>query len=72
MPPSKSKKAKGNTLKAAVKGLFQKVIDGFSQRKSDQAKEPKAELRAPKKPYRVVELFAGVGGFRVGLENVLK
>lgn len=72
MPPSKSKKAKGNPLKAAVKGLFQKAIDAFTQRKSEQAKEPMAELKAPKKPYRVVELFAGVGGFRVGLEKVLK
>ena len=72
MPPSKSKKAQGNPLKAAVKDLFRKAIDAFTQRKSEQAKEPKAELKAPKKPYRVVELFAGVGGFRIGLEKVLK
>ena len=72
MPPSKSKKSKVSPVKSAFKGFFQKAIDALTQRKSEQAKEPKAELKAPKKPYRVVELFAGVGGFRIGLEKVLK
>lgn len=49
----------------------QKLFDSFMKKKADQAKEPKAVLRAPSKPYRVVELFAGVGGFRIGLEDVL-
>jgi DNA (cytosine-5)-methyltransferase 1 len=71
MPPSKSSKAKTNPLKLAFKGLLRKTFDAFKQRKSERSKEPKADLRAPKKPYRVVELFAGVGGFRVGLEKVL-
>ena len=71
MPPSKSKKAKVSLVKSAFTGFFQKAIDALTQRKSEQAKEPKAELKAPKKPYRVVELFAGVGGFRIGLEKVM-
>lgn len=71
MPPSKSKKTPSRHLKTFIDfGL--KVIDAFKIRKSEQAKEPKAVLKAPSKPYRVVELFAGVGGFRIGLESVLK
>ena len=71
MPPSKSKKSPSRPLKTFIDfGL--KVIDAFKIRKSEQAKEPKAVLKAPSKPYRVVELFAGVGGFRIGLESVLK
>ena len=72
MPLSKSKKTKGAPLKPIVKGLLTKVVDTFKPPKSAQTKEPKAELMAPTKPYRVVELFAGVGGFRVGLEKILK
>ena len=72
MPHPKSKKAKASPLKSAVKGFLQKALNAFTERKSEQAKEPKADLKAPKKPYRVVELFAGVGGFRVGLEKILK
>lgn len=41
-----------------------------SAKKSKAAKLPKAKL--PKSPLRVVELFAGVGGFRLGLEKVAK
>ncbi len=71
MPPSKSKKTPSRPLKTFIDfGL--KVINAFKIRKSEQAKEPKAVLKAPSKPYRVVELFAGVGGFRIGLESVLK
>ena len=40
------------------------------------AKKPKAvkplKAKLPKSPLRVVELFAGVGGFRLGLEKVAK
>ena len=72
MPPSKSKKTKTLSIKSAIKDLYQKAINVITKRKSEQAKEPKAALKAPTKPYRVVELFAGVGGFRIGLESVLK
>ena len=72
MPPSKSKKTKTLSIKSAIKDLYQKAINVITKRKSEQAKEPKAALKAPTKPYRVVELVAGVGGFRIGLESVLK
>ena len=71
MPPSKTKNTPSRTIKAALE-FAQKVIDSFKKRKSEQSKEPKAVLKAPRKPYKVVELFAGVGGFRIGLESVLK
>ena len=71
MPPSKTKKNPSRPIKAAL-DFAQRVIDSFKKRKSEQSKEPKAVLKAPNKPYRVVELFAGVGGFRIGLESVLK
>ena len=41
-----------------------------SAKKSKAAKAPKAKLA--KSPLKVVELFAGVGGFRLGLEKVAK
>ena len=41
-----------------------------STKKSKGAKAPKAKLA--KSPLKVVELFAGVGGFRLGLEKVAK
>ena len=41
-----------------------------SSKKSKAAKAPKAKLA--KSPLKVVELFAGVGGFRLGLEAVAK
>ena len=71
MPPSKNKKTPSRPIKAAL-DFAQRVFDSFKKRKTEQAKEPKAFLNAPSKPYKVVELFAGVGGFRVGLESVLK
>jgi hypothetical protein len=71
MPPSKTKKSPSRPLKLVL-DLGRKVIDAFRIRESEQAKEPKAVLKAPNKPYRVVELFAGVGGFRIGLERILK
>jgi DNA (cytosine-5)-methyltransferase 1 len=71
MPPSKTKKPPSRPLKIVL-DLGRKVIDAFRTRESEQAKEPKAVLKMPSKPYRVVELFAGVGGFRIGLESVLK
>jgi DNA (cytosine-5)-methyltransferase 1 len=71
MPPSKTKKSHSRPVKLML-DIGSKVIDAFKIRKSEQAKEPKAEFKAPIKPYRVVELFAGVGGFRIGLESVLK
>ena len=71
MPPSKTKKSPSRPIKAALE-FAQRVIDSFKKRKTEEAKEPKAVLKVPAKPYRVVELFAGVGGFRIGLENVLK
>lgn len=71
MPPSKTKKSPSRPLKIVL-DLGRKVIDAFRIRESEQAKEPKAVLKLPSKPYRVVELFAGVGGFRIGLESVLK
>ena len=70
MPPSKTPKSPHSHIKAALE-FAQKLFDSFMKKKADQAKEPKAVLRAPSKPYRVVELFAGVGGFRIGLEDVL-
>jgi len=71
MPPSNTKKNPSRPIKAAL-DFAQRVIDSFKKRKTEQSKEPKAVLKAPSKPYRVVELFAGVGGFRIGLETVLK
>ena len=71
MPPSKTKKSPSRPLKIVL-DLGRKVINAFRIRESEQAKEPKAVLKVPSKPYRVVELFAGVGGFRIGLESVLK
>jgi DNA (cytosine-5)-methyltransferase 1 len=71
MPPSKTKKTPSRPIKAAL-DFAHRVIDSFKKRKTEQSKEPKAVLKSPSKPYRVVELFAGVGGFRIGLENVLK
>ena len=71
MPPSKTKKSLSRPLKKVL-DLGRKVINAFRIRESEQAKEPKAVLKVPSKPYRVVELFAGVGGFRIGLESVLK
>lgn len=41
-----------------------------SAKKSKAVKTPKA--KPPKSPLKVVELFAGVGGFRLGLEKVAK
>ncbi len=70
MPPSKTKKSHSRPIKAALE-FAQRLFDGFKKKKAEQAKEPKAKLKAPKKPYRVVELFAGVGGFRIGLEKVM-
>jgi DNA (cytosine-5)-methyltransferase 1 len=72
MPPSKNKKTKNLSVKSVVRDWYQKAIKVLTKRKSEQAKEPKAALNPPAKPYRVVELFAGVGGFRIGLESVLK
>ena len=57
MPPSKSPKATKTAPKRA-KGA-----------KPKQARSPNKKKR---EPLKVVELFAGVGGFRVGLEKVLK
>ena len=71
MPPSKTKKSPSRPIKAAL-DFAQRLIDSFKRKKTEQSKEPKAVLKAPSKPYRVVELFAGVGGFRIGLESVLK
>ena len=71
MPPSKTKKSPSRPLKIVL-DLGRKFINALKIRESEQAKEPKAVLKAPSKPYRVVELFAGVGGFRIGLESVLK
>jgi DNA (cytosine-5)-methyltransferase 1 len=71
MPPSKTKKSPPRPIKVAL-DFAQRVIDSFKKKKTEQSKEPKAVLKAPSKPYRVVELFAGVGGFRIGLETVLK
>jgi len=72
MPPSKTKKTPSQQIKDFLDLVKQKLIDTFKVRKFAQSKEPKAVLKAPNKPYRVVELFAGVGGFRIGLESVLK
>lgn len=71
MPPSKTKKSSSRPIKAALE-FAQRLFDGFKKKNAEQAKEPKAVLKAPNKPYKVVELFAGVGGFRIGLESVLK
>ena len=71
MRPSKTKKSPSRPIKAALE-FAQRLFDSFKKKKAEQAKEPKAVLKAPNKPYKVVELFAGVGGFRIGLESVLK
>ncbi len=71
MSPSKTNKTPYRPIKAA-QDFAPKAIDSFKKRKTELSKEPKVVLKAPSKPYKVVELFAGVGGFRIGLESVLK
>lgn len=49
-----------------------KVIAAYSQRASADLRGSSGEVYEDLTPIRVVELFAGVGGFRVGLERASK
>ncbi len=68
MPPLKTNKQKKRSPKP-----------GARKQKLKKRKSPKSNVNISRKgatkmktPLKVVELFAGVGGFRVGLEKVLK
>jgi DNA (cytosine-5)-methyltransferase 1 len=66
MPRLKTSKTEKRSAKRATP--LRKISKSTKGKTSKQKSKSKVEKG---KPLRVVELFAGVGGFRVGLENVL-